>query len=233
LNILAISDVHAKENQGFYDYLKNNNVDLVIVSGDITNFGPPEFAEEFLNKISEFGAKTVAIPGNCDTKEVFKKINKSNAICAHNDIIEYENLAIYGFGGSNPTPFNTPFEFDDDILYDHLKKLFTSQKAFEIEEKEEKEFTEKINILLTHAPPYDSKTDTIEDGTHVGSKAVKKIIEEYRPNINLCGHVHESVAIDMIGKTVIINPGMLENGFGCLIQVDGNNNIIVDMVELQ
>lgn len=233
MNILAISDVHAKENQGLYDYLKNNNIDLIIVSGDITNFGPPEFAEDFLNKISDFGAIVVAIPGNCDTKEVFEKINKSNAICAHNDIIEYENLSIYGFGGSNPTPFDTPFEFDDNVLYDHLKKLFNSQKALKIEKKEEKESNGRIDILLTHAPPYDTETDIIENGAHVGSKAVRKIIEEYKPRINLCGHVHESVAFDMIGNTIIANPGMLENGQGCLIQIDKSNNIIADMVELQ
>ncbi|MDR2966819.1 MAG: metallophosphoesterase [Methanobacteriaceae archaeon] len=234
MKILAISDVHAKENQGLYDYLKNNNLDLVIVSGDITNFGPPEFAEDFLNKISNFGATAIAIPGNCDTKEVFKKINKSKAICAHNDIIEHENLVIYGFGGSNPTPFDTPFEFDDDVLYDHLKKLFNSQKALKIgkkEENEEKKF-EKLDILLTHAPPYGSEADIIEDGIHVGSEAVRKIIDEYQPRLNLCGHIHESVAFAMLGNTVIVNPGMLENGGGCLIQIDEYNNIVADMVEI-
>jgi len=231
LKILAISDVHAKENQSLYDYLESENVDLVIVSGDITNFGPPEFAEDFLNKISNFASKAIAIPGNCDTKEVFEKINKSKAICPHNDIIEHENLIIYGFGGSNPTPFNTPFEFDDDVIYDNLKKLFNSRKALEID-KEEKKGVEKLNILVTHAPPYDSKADIIEDGTHVGSEAVRKIIDEYQPCINFCGHVHESVALDMIGNTTIVNPGILENGNGCLIQVDKNNNIIANIIEI-
>lgn len=255
MNILAISDVHAKENQGLYNYLENNNVELVIVSGDITNFGPPKFAEDFLNKISNFGVTVIAIPGNCDIKEVFEKINKSKAICAHNNIIEYKNLVIYGFGGSNPTPFDTPFEFNDDILYNNLKKLFESEKAFQLEKKEdfeiekegfeiekedleldkkeEKQFIGKLDILLTHAPPYGSKADIIEDGTHVGSSAVRRIIDEYQPRINLCGHVHEAKTVDMLDNTVIINPGMLENGFGCLIQVDKNNNIIANMIELK
>ena len=231
MKILTISDVHANENQRLYDYLENNNVDLVIVSGDITNFGPPEFAEDFLNKISDWGSMTVAIPGNCDTKEVFEKINKSKAICAHNNVIEYGNLIIYGFGGSNPTPFDTPFEFDDDVIYDNLKKLFNSKKAIKIE-KEKKESVGKVDILLTHAPPYDSKVDIIESGIHVGSEAVRKIIDEYQPSISLCGHVHESVALDMIGNTTIVNPGMLENGCGCLIQLDENNNAIIDMIEM-
>ena len=231
MKILAISDLHAKENQRLYDYLEDNNIDLLIVSGDITNFGPPEFAEDFLNKVSDLGPTAVAIPGNCDTKDVLEKINKSKAICAHNDIIEYENLIIYGFGGSNPTPFDTPFEFDDDVIYDHLKKLFNSKKAINIGKKE-KESVGKVDILLTHAPPYDSKVDIIENGTHVGSEAVKKIIDEYQPRISICGHVHESVALDMVGNTVVVNPGMLENGCGCLIQLDENNNVIADMIEL-
>ncbi|MCL2116687.1 MAG: metallophosphoesterase [Methanobrevibacter sp.] len=235
MKILAISDIHAKENQGLYDYLKNNNLDLIIVSGDITNFGPSEFAEDFLNKISSFSATVVAIPGNCDTEEVFEKINKSNAKCAHNNIVEYDNLLIYGFGGSNPTPFNTPFEFDDEVLYSNLEKLFKSKKAGGIEKKvgKEKNTVEKLNILLTHAPPYNSEADIIESGAHVGSEAVRKIIDEYQPAINFCGHVHESVTFSKIGNTAIVNPGMLENGSGCLVQIDENNNITSDMIVMK
>ena len=43
MKILSISDVHGEENENLYKYLKKNDIDLVLVSGDITNFGPLEF----------------------------------------------------------------------------------------------------------------------------------------------------------------------------------------------
>lgn len=227
MKILAISDIHGNENEGLYRFLENNEFDLIIISGDITNFGPAEFAEEFLNKISKYSNLTIAIPGNCDTKEVIDKINDSKAICAHDNVIEYGNLIIYGFGGSNPTPFDTPLEFSEDDLYNSLKSILNSQNM------QDEFINGKIKILLTHAPPYDTEADKVEDGSHVGSKAVRNIIEEFNPQLNICGHIHESRSINIFKNTVIINPGILENNYGCLIEIDENNNIMADFVEFK
>ncbi|MCL2157235.1 MAG: metallophosphoesterase [Methanobrevibacter sp.] len=233
MKILAISDVHANENQGLYDYLKKNNLDLIIVSGDITNFGPLEFVKYFLNKLSAYGTTVLAIPGNCDPEEVKREIDSSNAINIHNDVFEYKNLVIYGFGGSNPTPFDTPGEMDEDTLYKSIKSLMDS-RDIEVVKKATDDFAHgKIPILITHAPPKDTDSDKIENGAHVGSESVKKIIEEYAPRINLCGHIHEAKAFDMIDDTTIANPGMLENGYGTLIEIDDDNNIIANFVKLE
>ena len=50
---------------------------------------------------------------------------------------------------------------------------------------------------------------------HVGSKAVREVIEEYQPMIGLHGHIHESYAKDKIGNTPVVNPGS-EYGEGIL-----------------
>ncbi|MFO8077951.1 MAG: metallophosphoesterase [Thermoplasmatota archaeon] len=57
-------------------------------------------------------------------------------------------------------------------------------------------------IFLFHAPPYDTSLDRAAlDGkkidhapvdVHIGSIAIKKFIEQYKPFITLHGHVHES-----------------------------------------
>ncbi|MCL2688100.1 MAG: metallophosphoesterase [Methanobrevibacter sp.] len=233
MNILAISDIHAKEHEGLYNYLEKNNIDLLIISGDITNFGPLEFVSDFLNKLASYGSTIIAIPGNCDPDGVIGKINESDAICAHDDVIEYGNLVIYGFGGSNPTPFDTPCEFDEEALYNSIKSVMESKNIISVKESTDKFPHGKIPILLTHAPPKDTEVDKIGDGTHVGSESVRKIIEEYQPRLNLCGHIHEAKAFDMIEGTVIANPGMLKDGYGCLIEIDTNNNVIANFIELK
>ncbi len=72
------------------------------------------------------------------------------------------------------------------------------------------------SIFLFHAPPHDTKLDRIaSDGKmvdhvpldpHVGSIAIRKLIESKQPLITLHGHIHESARItgswkDVIGKT--------------------------------
>ena len=67
-------------------------------------------------------------------------------------------------------------------------------------------------ILVSHTPPLDTSCDRLRDGRHVGSSAVREFIMEHQPDICLCGHIHESRSEDKLGKTVIVNPGRLDDG---------------------
>ena len=177
MKILAFGDLHGNYLK-VLDYLNNNNLDLIIITGDITNFGPAELGEEILNEIS------------------------------HGRSVIIKDIGICGFGGSNPTPFNTPLEFEEIQIYEEARKVF------EIVSKQ------RILLFITHAPPYGTKTDQLTSGDHVGSKSIRKIIEEFQPTLNICGHIHESKGVDKIGITQVINPGELSDGYGCLIHID-------------
>jgi uncharacterized protein len=48
-----------------------------------------------------------------------------------------------------------------------------------------------------------------------GSVSVRKAIEKYQPMLGLHGHIHESISVAKIGRTVILNPGS-EYGEGIL-----------------
>lgn len=41
----------------------------------------------------------------------------------------------------------------------------------------------------------------------VGSKAVKRMIEKYKPFLGLHGHIHEAAGCVKIGPTHCVNPG--------------------------
>ena len=75
-------------------------------------------------------------------------------------------------------------------------------------------------ILVSHYPPYGTNVDKAWNGAHIGSKSVRKLIEEVKPLAVLCGHVHESRGVDKLGNTIIINPGPLFNGYYAIINVD-------------
>ncbi len=78
MRILAVADIHGAQYR-LNLVLKNvasYTPDLVVICGDITQFGPGELATNFLNQIQ---IKTFAVPGNIDTFDVDQGINASNA----------------------------------------------------------------------------------------------------------------------------------------------------------
>jgi Icc-related predicted phosphoesterase len=219
MKILAVGDIHG-DYRKIINYLKNNKVDLIIITGDITQFGPAELGEEILNEISSFETPVLAIPGNCDPVSIHGKIENSQAVNIHGRSLIIKNIGICGFGGSNPTPFNTPLEFEEVEIYDQTSKLIKGISQ------------EKISLLVTHTPPYNTKTDLLPSGMHAGSTSIRKIIEEYQPSLNVCGHIHESRGVDTIGKTKIVNPGEISQGHGCLIHINDEDQVKVEIIEL-
>ena len=211
MKILTMGDIHG-QCQKIISYLQKNDLDLIILTGDITHFGPPKLGEEILNEICLFNIPTLAIPGNCDPECIHGEIENSNAVNIHNKSIIIKNMGICGFGGSNLTPFDTPLEFEEAEIYCELKKLIK-----QIDDQH-------VKILVTHAPPYNTKTDLLPSGDHVGSESIRKIIEEFQPSLNICGHIHEARAIDKIGNTIIVNPGGSLQGFASIININEENN---------
>ncbi|HEY0196719.1 MAG TPA: metallophosphoesterase, partial [Methanobacterium sp.] len=110
MKILAVGDLHG-DHRKIRQYLKHNRVDLLIITGDITQFGPTELVEEILNDLSSFDIPVLAIPGNCDPESIHSKIDNSRAVNIHGRSMVINGIGICGFGGSNPTPFDTPLEF--------------------------------------------------------------------------------------------------------------------------
>ncbi|SCG86041.1 metallophosphoesterase family protein [Methanobacterium congolense] len=212
MKILAVSDIHGKYHK-ILNYLKSNHVDLIIIAGDITNFGPSELGEEILNEISSFNIPVLAIPGNCDQTCIYNEIDNSNAVNIHGRNVVIKDVGICGFGGSNPTPFETPLEFEEIQIYEEAKKTLERIKD------------QKITLFVTHAPPKDTMADLLPSGDHVGSEAVRRIIEELQPTLNICGHIHEAKGEDKIGETCIINPGQLSEGNACLIDINDSEDV--------
>jgi len=67
-------------------------------------------------------------------------------------------------------------------------------------------------VCCFHGPPHGTALDQIHGEVHVGSRMVRKFLEERRPLLSLHGHIHESPAVsgrfaDRVGPTICVNPG--------------------------
>jgi len=118
-----------------------------------------------------------------------------------------EDIGIMGVGYSTPTPFMTPSEVSDDKLAQWLNEGYEQVKHLM-----------KL-ILVAHDPPFGSKAAQLPSGKNVGNRSVLEFIQRVQPDICLTGHIHEAESEDFIGRTKILNPGMLCMGGYVLIRL--------------
>ncbi|MDQ7827393.1 MAG: metallophosphoesterase [Armatimonadota bacterium] len=60
------------------------------------------------------------------------------------------------------------------------------------------------DVLVTHEPPA-GVLDRVGTGRHIGSPAVRALIERWQPRLHVCGHVHESPGVVRLGATTVVN----------------------------
>jgi len=175
------------------------DTDLIIVSGDLTNFGGIDDARKVLDDVRQACGRVLALPGNLDRREVTPFL-EAEGIALHGKGVVIEGVGIFGCGGSNLTPFNTPTELTEDEIYETLRLGYAAVQ------------TQRPLLMVCHTPPYGTKCDRIVGGQAVGSTSARRFIEEVQPDLCISGHIHESAAIDTIGPTTVINAGPFKGG---------------------
>ena len=217
MKIIAVGDIHMAPE--YLDKIPGiRDADLVLLNGDLTNYGGLSEARGILNHCMELNPKTLAHFGNLDKPEVNTYLEELG-INLHGQARLIDNrVCIVGVGGSNVTPFLTPSEFsEEDIRKTAESAYLQGQEFVRLAEPLHKR---KIPILfVSHTPPYNTRLDIIRSGKHVGSKAIYSVIEKYQPELAVVGHIHEAKGEDTIINSPIINPGMLRDGGWVTIEV--------------
>jgi len=198
VKLIAFGDIH--EHTGNVGKIEGlSDADAVIITGDLTNFAGARKAKEVIESIKRYNPRVYAQLGNLDQEEVNGYLDELGINLHANGII-IQGVGIFGVGGSNPTPFNTPTEYSEEQIEAFIRKGYEKIKDI------------PLKIMVPHAPPYNTNVDVVGSDAHVGSTAVRAFIEKYQPQLCLTGHIHEAVGTDRIGETIIVNPGMLKYG---------------------
>jgi len=221
MKILCIADIHG-DVEGVKkagEYAKKNGIKDILILGDFPGHGVfnniVTSMEQIRIVLGELkGFNVMAIPGNCDpqnSSDLFEEYD----VNLHEKVLDMDGVKIIGFGGSNITPFGTPSEYSENEIYERLKKLMP----------------EKIGktILAIHCPPMDTNCDKTGKDMHAGSSAIRRIIEEFQPDLCVCSHIHEAGgSIDRIGETTVANIGRLGNSLIGVIEIGENIEIALE-----
>lgn len=192
MKILFLSDIHDN-----LSALKEVDLDFdaLLLAGDLTINGKQAEALKILEPLKLIADKIYTVSGNMDYPEIEKFMSEISLSVHSKGVFINEELAVFGCGGSSPTPFNTANEFSDEEIYQILEKGYNEVAGA------------KTKIMLCHTPALDTHCDKLPNKIHVGSKKVREFIEKYQPNYCICGHIHEGIGVDKIGKTIIMNAG--------------------------
>lgn len=207
MKIVSLSDVHG--DIGGIERVAGllSGADLVVLAGDITHFGHREDAAAVVETVRKYNGNLLAVSGNCDYSGVDLYLS-DEGINLHGQHVICGGVCFAGLGASLVTPFNTPNELSEDDylrLCDGLSGIPADMPL----------------VLVSHQPPYDTLTDRLDSGVHVGSQVIRSFIERREPVVCLTGHIHESAAIDSLGGSKIVNPGPLGQGHCAVASVNG------------
>ncbi len=203
MKILAAADIHGSQYRLnlILSNVSKYSPDLVIICGDITQFGPGEVATQFLNQIP---VETLALTGNIDPSEVNGAIDESRATNVNMKIVKKDSFTFAGVSGVD--------ERQTKEFAENYGKLI-----------------DKDTILITHVPPH-GLHDRVFLGMHSGSKELRKLVDNRHPKLVLCGHIHEDPGFTKINNTVVVNCSLGKRGEGALITFE-KDNLDVQMIE--
>ncbi len=215
IKILGVADLHDRAEM--LDSLKVN-VDLIAFCGDLHNGSNPERALPVAKALANLGPPVLIVPGNMDHKDVVPQMWRDAELkMIHRSSFAFGDYGFIGMGGMVP---NNPKRLGDPARYYH-----SNEEIYETLAKHYGEISGlRRKIVLTHQPPYGAR-DRIYNGEISGSSGLRRFIEEFQPDLLMCGHIHEDRGEANIGNTKIINVGELRRGYAAIVEIDGDIEI--------
>jgi len=199
MKLTFISDTHSH-----HDNITLESGEMLIHCGDFTRYGALEDVEHFANFMADqdFNYKIV-IAGNHDScfederKEQAERYFSDKGIIYLNDSgIEIEGIKIWG----SPIQPGT---------YDKAFKWSFNRKRGEDIRQHWQLIPDDIDVLLTHSPAFGILDLSVHD-TPVGCKDLLHTIQQIKPKVHACGHIHEAYGIKEEQETIFVNACSLD-----------------------
>jgi Icc-related predicted phosphoesterase len=209
--ILVVSDIHGHGECLARILAAGEDASLVIVAGDLTNFGDAASALELLAILSaaRFPFAPAVVAGNCDPLAVRRCI-AAEGCGLEGGLRELPFATLTGAGGGLRRAGLTSFERSEAELGDSLEPQLLAAGARRLR---------RPLIVVTHSPPYGTNADRRGE-SHVGSGEFAALMAAHKPEVWICGHIHESRCVSLEDGTLVVNPGPCGSGCFALLEID-------------
>jgi len=214
MRILLLSDLHGDHGPLLRLLAERRDFELVLIAGDLTEFGGEREAREILAPLRASGLPLAAVSGNCDREGVRLWLEEAG-LSAEGRCLTLDGLRIAGAGGGLHRHGLTPFEPTEDELEANLEGALGSCTG-----------EGRPLLVLTHTPPNGTALDR-RGNSHVGSHAFRSILASRVPLLWVSGHIHEARSLSVLGATTLVNPGSLREGFFATadLEVEGEGGL--------
>ncbi len=201
MRIFAVADIHARFDRlrRIRETLADAAADVLVIAGDLCQFRRQP--EALLDQFEEVTVPVLAIRGNSDPVRIEELFEiHPNFTPLHLRTVEVAGTSFVGASGTLPLPFASAVAWNDRAVEARLRALVTPK-----------------SVLVVHPPPY-GFLDRVLGRIHAGCRAVTRLIASNRPQLVLCGHIHEQPGVVTLADTVIVNCTM-GRGNGALVDL--------------
>jgi Icc-related predicted phosphoesterase len=210
LRILGLADLH--DHWEILGRLKDINADLIAFCGDLHNGSNLEDARPTVKALASLSLPVLIVPGNMDHKDVVPELwRKAGFVMLHRSSLIKGDFGFLGLGGmvaKDHLRIGDPARYyhSDEDVYRNLAEAYPEISGT------------KYKIIITHQPPRGLR-DTLYNGESSGCASLRRFVDDYQPQILLCGHIHEDRGEASSGFTRILNVGELGRGYAALIEL--------------
>ena len=211
IRILGMADLHGHVMK--LSKLENLDADLIAFCGDLHNGGTPEEAKPVAEALASLGPPVLIVPGNMDPKGFVLDIWKDAGLkVMHGQSCRHREIGFVGFGGMairDPARINDPNRF-----YLPMEDAYESLTTTQVEIS-----GSPCRVALSHQPPRGAR-DVVYSGESVGCLSLRRYVDDFCPDLLICGHIHEDRGKAELGKTTVVNVGEMREGYAALIELD-------------
>jgi Icc-related predicted phosphoesterase len=189
VRLLAFSDIHRDDRKARELADMAADADVVVAAGDFADLHIG--LEKLIDMLVVIETPTVLVPGNNETDDALREACEGwkAATVLHGETTEIDGTPFFGLGAGIPeTPWDWSFDLSDE---EAESKLAACPEGA---------------VLVVHSPPKGHVDGT--GGRHLGSEAIRRAIEDRKPPLAVCGHIHECWGEEAtLGDTRIVNLG--------------------------
>lgn len=192
--IVALADIHG--NIGVLESAQAvlKTADIVLLAGDITNFGGVDAMASIINEIRHYNNNILAVAGNCDSPEAAKYL-KDQKISLDSKIIERDGVIFTGIDGTENSSMGFAGKMQD------ISQNIPDGKPV---------------VFVSHQP---AQGTSVAAGRG-GSYSVREFIMQKMPLLAISGHIHHARTTDKLVATALANPGPASKGYYVHAEID-------------